>query len=567
MTINSVVKSLKENNQDFEFYPTTREIIYDFYNNISKQSCSILDIGAGNGNLFSVLDELNKESNFSIKKYAIEKSQILINNMPDDIYIIGTDFYEQSLIDKQVDIIFCNPPYSDFEGWAIKIINECNCKALFLVIPDRWSESEAIKSALKNREKKANKINSYSFVDSEYRKARANVNLVKITAELSSRFNREMSVDPFDLWFDTFFKIAADKTEISDYTVENNKRKNLKALVNGKNVIENLVKFYNADQENLLNNYKAIEKLDSLVLKELNVNVRALKEGLKSKISGLKNLYWKELFNNFNIITDKLTVKSREKLVSTLTNNTNIDFTASNAYSVTIWAIKNANKYFDSQLLEVYENITQKENVVLYKSNKHINKDGWRYESIWDFREGINHYSLDYRIVHYNHSAIKYNGYNVVNDDYDYPNNLSKNAHNIINDIITVAKNLGFNVINSSYDFNWIAGKPNIFEYVKNGKALVFAEIKAFMNGNLHFKFNQDFMKKFNIEAGRLNGWIKSPQEAINEIEGITKEEALNYFKSNIKLLNNDILLLPSDNREPKKTDIEQLSLFEDIAV
>ena len=62
------------------------------------------------------------------------------------------------------------------------------------------------------------------------------------------------------------------------------------------------------------------------------------------------------------------------------------------------------------------------------------------------------------------------------------------------------------------------------------------AEIKIFKNNNVHIKFNQDFIKALNIEAARLNKWIKSPEEAAQEFEGnskVSKNEAEKFFKKN----------------------------------
>ncbi len=42
-------------------------------------------------------------------------------------------------------------------------------------------------------------------------------------------------------------------------------------------------------------------------------------------------------------------------------------------------------------------------------------------------------------------------------------------------------------------------------------------------------------MRKLNIEAGRLNGWIKSPQEASKEM-GIPLKDMIDYFDSNQKI-------------------------------
>ncbi|MGL5668705.1 MAG: hypothetical protein ACRDD9_21590 [Shewanella sp.] len=44
--------------------------------------------------------------------------------------VIGTDFNQQTLVDKPVGVIFCNPPYSAFEQWATRVISEANAEAL-----------------------------------------------------------------------------------------------------------------------------------------------------------------------------------------------------------------------------------------------------------------------------------------------------------------------------------------------------------------------------------------------------------------------------------------------------
>ena len=53
-------------------------------------------------------------------------------------------------------------------------------------------------------------------------------------------------------------------------------------------------------------------------------------------------------------------------------------------------------------------------------------------------------------------------------------------------------------------------------------------------------KFNQNFIKAFNIEAARLNGWIQSAQEATEEFPEDSKipaGEAGKFFKKNYLLI------------------------------
>ena len=70
MRTSQIVESIKQENQDFEFYPTTDEIINVI--KVNLYGYSILDIGAGNG---ATLDKLASSDKW--KKYAIEKSSML----------------------------------------------------------------------------------------------------------------------------------------------------------------------------------------------------------------------------------------------------------------------------------------------------------------------------------------------------------------------------------------------------------------------------------------------------------------------------------------------------------
>jgi len=543
--VKQLISKIKDNDQDYEFYPTTVEIISIINNDIksmspSKIESSILDIGAGNGNFFRVLESFQPppkdqydSSRMLFTKYAIEKSAVLIENMEPDIFIVGTDFHQQTLIDKKVDIIFCNPPYSEFDIWAEKIITEANCRIIYMVIPERWKNNKKIIEMLERRNMDYKIIGNTDFLDSEYRQARAKVDIIRFKGKMenySGRSYESEKEDPFNIWFDSFFKIEAEEVKDkyrTSYDKEKEKREHIKSsIIKGQNLIERLEELYQTDFENMLNNYRAIEKLDKEIFKELGVDLNNLKGGLKLKIEGLKNLYWKELFDNLDTITARLTKDSREKLLKKLTEHTSVDFTSGNAYAVVMWAIKNANIYLDEQLKAVYLWMTRAENVQNYKSNQTFLKDDWRY-----CREHT-HYTLDYRLVF--HCYSNFGGYS-----YEKHNNLSRLTHDYINDIITIGKNLGFNISLSSYDYEWSPGKA--VKFMVGDK--VFAEIRAYINGNIHCKFDQKFIKKLNIEAGRLNGWIKSPEQAAEEMN-IPLNEVKELYGKNLKIAVNNVLLI-----------------------
>ena len=76
-----LVAELKENNQDFEFYPTTPEMLEIGCQHF--KGGSILDIGCGTARLKQFLKEKGKEPEY----FGIEKSEILLNQLPADVYI------------------------------------------------------------------------------------------------------------------------------------------------------------------------------------------------------------------------------------------------------------------------------------------------------------------------------------------------------------------------------------------------------------------------------------------------------------------------------------------------
>ena len=156
MKSSALVSLVQSNGQDFEFYPTTDAIISALVKDIKREPEeyrhrdfeSVLDIGAGNGKVPMALRE---QAGFS-SLHAIEKSLILCEQLDPNVLIVGTDFAEQSLLSKHVDVVFCNPPYSEFEQWAVKIIRQAASAEVYLVLPRRWQTSVPIADALKYRD-------------------------------------------------------------------------------------------------------------------------------------------------------------------------------------------------------------------------------------------------------------------------------------------------------------------------------------------------------------------------------------------------------------------------------
>ena len=101
----------------------------------------------------------------------------------------------------------------------------------------------------------------------------------------------------------------------------------------------------------------------------------------------------------------------------------------------------------------------------------------------------------------------------------------------------TIAGNLGFNVRSQSRLKLWESNKSQEFYTYDNSKLM---DVKAFKNGNLHIRFNQLFIRRLNVEFGRLKGWIKNKQQAGEELN-IPVEEVEGLFNSNHQISHSSV--------------------------
>lgn len=528
MNVQTIVSELKTHQQDFDWYPTTSEIIRAVAARMEIHgSGDVLDVGAGDGR---VLKELP-----GARKLAIEKSTVLIREMDSDIYVIGTNFWEQTLIDKNVKYLFTNPPYSEFKPWAIKTIKEAQAEYLYLVLPTRWADDVSIKNALMARKADWKVILSTNFLSGD-RAARVEVDVVEVNLAEHYAFMRknEMHVDPFSLWFDEYFPLNENKTtfDSEDSAYDGYE------LTPGTDLVSTLDACYQRDFERLGNAYKVITSVDATILKELSIDKKQLCEGFKFKAQGLKSRYWKQLFDNFGKVNSRLTAASRESMFNTLNKNINVDFTKANAHAVLEWVIKNANCYFDQQLIDTYQEMVEMANTRLYKSNvRTFSNDDWRYWNVVNGKSSLSHYQLDYRIV-----LTRKGGYQV--SQWSFENDRpSGEMVSFLNDLIVLAGNLGYDTSSTprAGERSWNAGKPQHFKYYNHTKETVetLFEAKLFKNGNSHVRFNPHFIMRLNVEFGRLKGWLRSKEDVVREMDipaEVPVDEAMAFFGTNHQL-------------------------------
>lgn len=536
---NRLIKAIKQVDMDFEFYPTHEGILncikLDMQSSNLGENCSVLDVGAGDGR---VLKHLTNG-----KKYAIEKSIPLLGSLDKSIFVVGTEFKDQQLLDKSCDVVFSNPPYSEFVYFAERIILEANARYVYLVLPTRWKDNDRITEAVKARSSKATVIGQFDFLDAD-RQARVDVDVIRVDlcSKSGSYWSKHMNVDPFSLWFKSHFNIFNDEAPKAAYTEPKTSadilREKVKTeLVAGVDLVSVLQQLYDKELSSLITTYKKLESVETYLLQELGANIEQLKEALSLKIKSLKDKYWRELFSNLDKVTNRLCSKSRENMMKLLFEHTHVDFSRANAYAIVQWICKNANDYYDVQIIDLVESMIDKANVQLYKSNLNtFGNERWRYL----FTSGeLDRFALDYRVIV---------GLGGLSDGYDNIYGLSKRAHTFLGDLCTVASNLGFDTskspANNEHDWHEKGAKKFMYYNHSEAKYVVLFEVRAYYNQNLHIKFNQHFIQTINVQFGKLKGWVKSPKEAVDEM-GIDAEIAKSSFTANFQIASpSDILQL-----------------------
>ena len=511
MNTTKLVRELKEAGQDMEFYPTTTIILEALGQSIKEeigynyhQSRSFLDIGAGSGKVINFARDLRvNDSALFYTTYGIEKSQILINQWDKDHLILGVDFHKTTLLDKKVDYLYCNPPYSQFNQWAAKIIKEAPSKSIvYLLMPTRWKDDQLIKDSLAARKHELEVVGNFSFENSEDRKARAVVDLVII--KMKETYGEE---DPFETFFNENFTYPEEKAEEKfEDKVEQTK------LVKNTNLIETLCFLHDEELNRLNKNFGAICELDPDLLKEFEITREGLIESLKMKISTIKGQYWNRLFDNLDKIKERLTKNSREKIVGRMQANVGIEFNRENAYSVVLYVIKHANDFFDTQLIDTYEKMVNFANVESYKSNKKVFEErSFEYH----YKDDLSHFKLKtgHRIV-----LDRCGG--LYSTSWSWETGLEESAANFIGDLMTIANNLGFKPLGCyPKKGEWNDSKSHGFYCSHKGEEKVLLEVKAFKNGNLHLKLLPEFVHSMNISHGRLKKWIYTPEQAAEEAD------------------------------------------------
>jgi hypothetical protein len=538
--------ALKAQDQDFEWFPTTPEILRAINNDLLEISCEpyrqgrwhnsfekmttaychqegregsvfnidkFLDVGTGDGRVFNAITGSGRTKIEIKHRLGIEKASAQADNLiRNGVGLIGRDLFETVLLGKFFNVVFCNPPYSEFDLWVEKILTEARSEVFYFVIPQRWANNSRLKEIMQNAGE-VNVIGNFDFTGAD-RAARAVVDLVKV----SPYKLRGAEKDPFDVWIENNigrFEVSED--QIKEDEQKEADRKALQESRTDKAAV--LCENYKEDLNQLMQLFQSLANVNFRLLKQLGLDKGNILKIVKDDIEALKKRYWNQAFNILEPISKRLTHKTRKKLLESIQWFADLDFNEGNIKTIIVWVVENYNKYVKEQVLQAFEDFTGFESVRAYKSNDKWFKSGWYYNN----KEMPEKYSLEYRVICRCHLS-------------SYQYDLQENK---ISDLAVVAANLGFDNT-GVHEFEQDGKKY----YCKNADGDVIFEYKLFKNDNAHIKMNQAFCKAFNLEVGRLKQWLNEPADAVREFD-MSVEEAQEWFnRGNLQLIGKNSPLL-----------------------
>jgi SAM-dependent methyltransferase len=541
----SKIRTLQAVNEDFEFYPTTLEImeamrkdIWSYFRKHGNHYCakrreekgtieihiswdnqkkheslaigSFLDIGAGDGRVLEFFG--------ARKKYGIEIARAQADDLiRKGVFLIGRNYWDVSLVEQEFGLVFSNPPFSIFDRWVNKLLSECNFCLLYLVMPVRWKNQEMITKELERYE--AAVVGEFDFSNAD-REARGKVNLVRVNApwikDVESKHSKatyqQTLEDSFSRWVREYIADFKEKPE-RDWEEERQE-----AIALKKAPIDQLVLDYELEKQNLGEAFKAIGKLDHEIIKLMGQDKKSMLEIIKQAIEGLKSKYWRAAFNKIDPVQTRMTKKTRDRIFREIEEFKTLDFNADNIYSIVIWIINNCNIGILDQIGEVFDEMTSKEYIEGYKSNRHWTKSDWRHtDKSWKYEELPPRWKLglDYRIVvsTYFHSYDRYS---------------------IVDDFIVICRNLGFPIAEHCVPDYKIHQSEQMF-FTEDGE-LAFSMRYYTGNRNAHLKINKKLLMKFNVEVAKIRKWMSDPGDVAEEFN-VSKDEAAKLWNSGMALL------------------------------
>lgn len=472
---------------DKEFYPTPDTVIQKMLNQTKiKSDTYILEPSAGKGD---ILDYISNNYRYDRPKmYAIEKNPELRMILNEKHYkVVGDDFLEYNS-DMHFDYILMNPPFSNgdehlLHAWDILHTGEIIC--LLNTATFQNPHTKRRKQLLELIAENGEVWHLGKAFDTAERKTNVDVSMVVLNKVGEDRFN-------FDIKYD-----KEQKTTLDEETLNNQ--------IATKDVIENLVTFYDSSKETVIDFLKSYQKIkfytDPLIKKMYHEERDLLIETMKCNnlnesynyfLEDLKRRAWNKVLDQPSI-NKLVTTKVREDLSEFIRQKGDMDFTKRNIQNIITELMLNKENIFFKCVTDTFERMCSFD-----KDNK-VHIEGWKTNSAYKVNKRV---IMPYFIKYYNYGRNSFSvdwgtGLNI--DDIDKAMCLidGKDYESITT--IRDALEKQFRIVEVD---NYRNGKNNKCESH-------YFNLKFFKKGTLHLQFRDDKVwEQFNIMAAQGKRWI-----------------------------------------------------------
>ena len=523
MSMKTLINELKDNGEDFEFYPTPKDVMHKIASDanrmlskiepVNPEQVTILDPCCGDGRAVAALTEaLSYKSsdwgsfryNAEIKTLGIECSAILHNrvrngDLPVKVNLIGTDAFQTELALTGADVVLVNPPYSEAVAWMGHILTHVTNGVVYFVVPQgKWQHVVDAHAATFDHET----IHTFDFREAE-RAARVTVDVVRMVC---TKKRDEMISDSFGFqWPDD------NEQSVDDLGMQADEEKVMQyAIDTGRPLTEALEHGYIQRQQSVSSAFHAIADIDGRVFRALGITRSEIVGQFIKEQKRLRRDYWRRFLDHFEPVSKRIISKYREDWAERMMLES-APFTVANMEMIAGNIIEDVIDIRDKQVAWMFDELTGDKGWKTYKSTARM-MDGdmramrsFRYEA----KERGWCWHLDYRIVagFFNSQACAYKS--VVGWD----------TERKFNDFNTVIRSLGYKVEPFVVDNRDIRLRTweQVWGKTPDDEDVMLYEFKVFKNGSVHMRFDVDVMRKINVIASRYKGWVHTPAEYAEE--------------------------------------------------
>lgn len=427
-----------------------------------------------------------------------------------NILTLATNPKTTSLVDKEVDLIFCNPPMDKYEEYCKRIFEESLAGYALLVLPIEWKSNAEIKAYAKANRFEIEVIGAVGYIKDNQRAKAELVLFYRFSSEaiLKKKLGKDYDLEVL------FQELECYRSSLI-HELEDEKKEEIANETQGmdqESFFEYLLKRYKKEHQDFFKNFKSLSHLSSHFLSAIKVEGEDIVEATKRFERKHKKFYWSECLSRMPTFNLLLTQKQQGELLGEFAHR-GVDFSRENIPSVLAFSLKYCKERERENFCNFWERLANEDNLA-------------------DFSNLI---SNPKPYTHYPNEKLFYKGrlkekvictYAGRYDDY-YPNHLRDVGIAYLIEILL--QSMGYQDLSYRYSDKSVI-TPQDRVNLPLGISFLFAGEKqvvkftAYKNRKLHIHFNQTTIALINLRVFIYLGWITNIKEAKESFDTLKSE-------------------------------------------